>query len=300
MTADPLSTIMRLGKRAARDGIYVGFIVALLSHTVAIASPQYTTWEMADVASNMRDTLHAYFWQEYDVVLDEEKDEATDDQEDEEVVEEVIEEEDEKVVEPEPKVEDAAEEEEEEAEEDNPYDEDEDEAPPPAEAPDALTADDDAQDMTGDQWAIVDKDGSKNTGSGYSSEKGKGNAIVRNRHARVGSKGKVTSKGKGKKKRRARKKNRNMSRGLGGSFRANCPFPPQANLHQVDKAVVQLLVTVGADGRVRSARVLSDPGYGFGRQAKRCVMAQKFPPALSSSGKAITMSHTLNYRFTRR
>ena len=36
---DPLSAIERLGSRAARDGIYLGLIIALLTST-ALAAPQ--------------------------------------------------------------------------------------------------------------------------------------------------------------------------------------------------------------------------------------------------------------------
>ena len=116
-------------------------------------------------------------------------------------------------------------------------------------------------------------------------------ALAREHSEDRGSKGKGSSKPK---------KKRNLSRGLGGKFTSNCPFPPQADLHQVDRAVVQLMVTVNASGRVQSARVVSDPGYGFGSQARRCMMARSFPPALDSSGRPVTMTAPMNVQFRRR
>ena len=297
---DPMLAITRLGNRAARDGIYLGFIIALLSHTAALAYPDFTTWQMAAIAENMREELHQYFWSEYDIVVEEEKEEAEAKQEEpEEVIEEPEPEEPEPVV-PEP-VEPPEPDEDlvDDTKDDDPYAEEE-EAPAPALAPDTLTANDDAVDLSGDGWDVVDADGSQNTGTGMSSGKGKGDKIVRNRHARVGAKGRSKSTGNGKGRRKRNKKRKNMSRGLGGSFRANCPFPPQADLHQVDRAVVQLMVTVGPDGRVKKASVVSDPGYGFGRQAKRCALARTFPPALNAAGKPITQSSVMNFRFNRR
>ena len=289
MVADPLRATIALGKRASRDGIYIGFIIALLSHTAALSYPDLTTWQMRAAVGHMRTELHAYFWREYEVVVSE-PEEQTPEQptppppEPEQVaVQEPLPPEPQPADEPPPP-------------DDDPYADDE-EPPPPAKAPDALTADDDAVDMSGDGWEMVDSDGSESTGTGYSAANGKGSEPVRNKYARVGSTGNRGSKGKGSRK---PKKKRNLSRGLGGKFTSNCPFPPQADLHQVDRAVVQLMVTVNASGRVQSARVVSDPGYGFGSQARRCMMARSFPPALDSSGRPVTMTAPMNVQFRRR
>jgi protein TonB len=55
-------------------------------------------------------------------------------------------------------------------------------------------------------------------------------------------------------------------RRAGGSV-WRCPFPPEADSAQVDRAVVRLQVEVEASGRPMHAYVLSDPGFGFGREA---------------------------------
>ncbi len=293
---DPLRAIARFGDRTARDGFYIGLIIALLSHTAALAFPDFTTWAMAQVAADMREELHQYFWQEYDVVVSEPEVEKPETDKPEPEEEEVVED-PEPAPEPDVRAPPAPEPEgQPDPPPDDPYASD-DEPPPPSEAADILTAPDDAPvDLTDE--GFVDKDGSTHSGAGMVSAKGKGNEVVRNRHAKVGGTGDKRSRGQGKTT-RGSKKARNLGRGLGGSYRANCPFPPQADLHQVDSATVQLLVTVDASGHVKSAQVLSDPGYGFGQQAKRCVMSQSFPPALDADGKPVTMTGTMNYRFKR-
>src|SRR5690606_29656037 len=80
-----------------------------------------------------------------------------------------------------------------------------------------------------------------------------------------------------------------------------CPFPPEADVEQINQMKVSLMVTVGADGRLQSASVLNDPGFGFGRQAYRCLMrfgkATRFPEARDSSGKPIPASTRVSFRF---
>ncbi|HHH30314.1 MAG TPA: TonB family protein [Polyangiaceae bacterium] len=305
---DPLRAVRRLGQRASRDGIYVGLIIALLSHFSAYAAPEYTLWQMRNVVDKMHGQLHDFFVVAYDVeVLDEEEppveeEEAlAEDDEAEVEEEEVVEDEDEKVEQTqeeyvpdqtEPDQTDDAE------EDDSPYP-DEEAPPDTAEAPDVLTAPESGPVDLTERFTFTDKDGSKSTGGGLTSGKGKAKKPVRNPNARSGGKGRRTSKGKGKGRRKRRGRGVNRSRGLGGSYRASCPFPPQADLHQVDKATVVLSVTVAPSGRVTNASVISDPGYGFGAAARRCVLAQPFPPALDEDGNPIAKTGTLNYRFTR-
>jgi protein TonB len=169
---------------------------------------------------------------------------------------------------------------------DNPYPDDP--APTPAEAADVLTSDDPV-DLTGAGWAIVDKDGSKATGGGYTSKDGKSKKPVRNPHARNdGVKG---GKGTGPAQPPRPKVDRSRSVSLqGGATWNDCPFPPQADLEQVDRAAVLVSVTVSPDGSARSVRVMSDPGYGFGQQAKRCAMTKRYKPALDAGGQPITAS----------
>jgi protein TonB len=72
-----------------------------------------------------------------------------------------------------------------------------------------------------------------------------------------------------------------------GSTEWNCPFPPEADTAQVDEAYVTLQVDVRADGTISAARVLSDPGNGFGREARRCAMSKRLSPALDVDGNPV-------------
>jgi protein TonB len=81
---------------------------------------------------------------------------------------------------------------------------------------------------------------------------------------------------------------------------SDCPFPPQADMAQVDRAVVDVTVTVDPTGRPTSASVVSDPGYGFGPQARRCALGMRYEPALGPSGDPIIgTTPTLRFRFNR-
>lgn len=84
----------------------------------------------------------------------------------------------------------------------------------------------------------------------------------------------------------------------GGSTR-NCPFPPEADADQVDQAVATIQVTVRPDGSVLSANIVSDPGHGFGRAARFCMLGRHFQPALDRSGSPIVGSTPVNVSFTR-
>jgi protein TonB len=65
----------------------------------------------------------------------------------------------------------------------------------------------------------------------------------------------------------------------------NCPFPPEADTAQVDEASVLLRVTVNTDGTIAKVEVTQDPGYGFGREARRCALQQRCDPALDRTGR---------------
>lgn len=303
---DPLRAVQHLGRRASRDGIYIGLIVAFLSHFGAFAAPEYTMWQMRGVVDRMQTELHGHFIAAYDVeVLDEDEDEPPADDQEELIADEEEEEVDEEAqVEPEPLVQDDAEapeetDESEAPEDDNLYPDEEDAAPDIAEAADVMTAPEDGPVDLTDRYTFVDKDGSDATGAGYSGAKGKARHAVRNPNARPGGKGRRNSKGKGKGRKKRQRRKVDRSRGLSGQYNTSCPFPPQADLHQVDKATVMLSVTVSAAGRVLDAHVVSDPGYGFGAAAKRCIMAMSFPAALDESGNPITKTGTVPFRFSR-
>ncbi|MCA9623137.1 MAG: energy transducer TonB, partial [Myxococcales bacterium] len=303
---DPLAAVARLGRRASRDGIYVGFIIAILSHFGAYAAPEYSMWQMSQVVGRMQRDLHGFFLQAYDVEMLE--DEGQKEEAEEEVVDETEDEaEDEAEDEPDEAVETPTPTptttppptQDDEPENDDPYPDEEEAAPDTAEAPDVMTAPDTAPvDLTGEN-TFVTKPGSQSTGGGLTSKGGSSKTPVRNKNARSGGKGRRSSKGSGTGKRKRSGGGRDLSRGISGNFRGSCPFPPQADLNKIDKATVQLSLTVGPDGRVLNATVVGDPGYGFGAAARRCVMAQTFPPPLDSDGKPTTITQVASYHFNR-
>jgi protein TonB len=174
-----------------------------------------------------------------------------------------------------------------------------DPAPEAAEAPDVYEAlSDDPVEIPG-TWTIPDKDGSTSPGGGYTSSKGRSKTAVHNRRARPDGRpgGRGKSDGGG-----ARRTPKNLARAARPSSLSwgDCPFPPQADLEQVDRATAVVAVTVAPNGSPRSVQVLSDPGYGFGAMAKRCAMSKSYTPALDADGKKITATTPpINVRFRR-
>jgi protein TonB len=79
----------------------------------------------------------------------------------------------------------------------------------------------------------------------------------------------------------------------------NCPFPPEADTDQVDEALVTISVDVRPDGTASAVRVLSDPGNGFGREARRCAMGMHYQSALDHDGNAIAGTKEIKVRFHR-
>jgi protein TonB len=280
---DPLWGMLELGTRASRDGLVLGIVLALLLHGVGLGSRYLTLFEMRAQVDIMRDELHGYFWSEYDVDI------VSEPEQDEEAA-----------AEPEPPVEDDPEALDDPAlpppnpdlppdapEDDDPYPKDD--PPAPAEAADVVAheADDDAKELDG-MWSVADKDGSKSTGGGMTSAKGTAKRAVHDKNAKVGGRVGGTGSGEPKKKPRRRTK-KNLSRAAttaGGAW--NCPFPPQADLEQVDYAVAVVSVTVGPDGRPTAARIVTDPGYGFGQMARNCAMGRSYRVGLDEGGNTIT------------
>lgn len=80
----------------------------------------------------------------------------------------------------------------------------------------------------------------------------------------------------------------------------NCGFPAEADFDQVDFATVMITVTVGTDGRAKSVSVLSDPGHGFGKQARSCAMRMSYTPGLDRNGQPVVKTTSpFPVRFTR-
>ncbi len=86
---------------------------------------------------------------------------------------------------------------------------------------------------------------------------------------------------------------------LAGSGEWRCPFPPEADADQVDEASAVIEVTVGADGRASTARVLQDPGHGFGREARACALRESYVPALDREGRSVASSKKFRVKFER-
>jgi protein TonB len=94
---------------------------------------------------------------------------------------------------------------------------------------------------------------------------------------------------------------RTRAAGLLGSTEWNdCPFPQEADAEQIDEAHVTIQVHVKANGRAEKVVVLSDPGHGFGREARLCAMRKSFQIALDRDGNAIAgITKPFRVRFER-
>jgi protein TonB len=60
-----------------------------------------------------------------------------------------------------------------------------------------------------------------------------------------------------------------------------------------------LEVQIGADNAVAKAVVVSDPGYGFGQEARRCALRRRWLSQLDRSGAAVTGRATVVVNFVR-
>lgn len=78
-----------------------------------------------------------------------------------------------------------------------------------------------------------------------------------------------------------------------------CSFPAEADEDHVDAARVILRVTVDPKGTASKVRILSDPGHGFGRQARMCAIGLAYDPPKDAKGAAIQGEFTLAIRFVR-
>jgi periplasmic protein TonB len=93
---------------------------------------------------------------------------------------------------------------------------------------------------------------------------------------------------------------RSRSATLRGSRGWNdCPFPLEAEVDNIEQAAVLLKVSTLPDGRPSDARILQDPGHGFGRAARSCAMARSYEPALDREGSPISGAITIHIAFAR-
>jgi outer membrane biosynthesis protein TonB len=86
---------------------------------------------------------------------------------------------------------------------------------------------------------------------------------------------------------------------LASGLQWDCPFPVEADDAGIDTAVVGLRVEVAADGKVREARALSDPGHGFAREARRCALSKRWAPGLDRAGNPTLAIALVKVRFER-
>jgi protein TonB len=86
---------------------------------------------------------------------------------------------------------------------------------------------------------------------------------------------------------------------LAGDREWKCPFPPEADADNKDSAVVTLRIEVLASGTVRSVSVEKDPGYGFGREARRCALARTWAPGLDRDGRVSDGTAVVTVHFER-
>lgn len=86
---------------------------------------------------------------------------------------------------------------------------------------------------------------------------------------------------------------------LADGVKWDCPFPKEADDDGLDTGVVTLKVTISANGTVDDIAVKTDPGHGFGREARRCALRKRWQTGLDRAGKAVTATKLLNVRFTR-
>jgi periplasmic protein TonB len=74
----------------------------------------------------------------------------------------------------------------------------------------------------------------------------------------------------------------------GGTNWGTCPFPAEADAEQIDQAKVTIVVTVRPDGSPLAVKVLSDPGHGFGRNARMCALGKRWTAGLDRNGQPTT------------
>lgn len=81
----------------------------------------------------------------------------------------------------------------------------------------------------------------------------------------------------------------------------DCGWPEEAEDSDLEEAFVTMQVALDAQGGVTGVRLLSDPGYGFGRRMEWCARARmKFEPARDPAGNPVAGSTPpLRVRFVR-
>lgn len=86
---------------------------------------------------------------------------------------------------------------------------------------------------------------------------------------------------------------------VSGSSEWDCPFPAEADAEEINYQRVKLFIVVRANGTPQDAKVVSDPGNGFGREARKCALTRRYEPALNREGQPIAGSTVVNITFQR-
>jgi protein TonB len=86
---------------------------------------------------------------------------------------------------------------------------------------------------------------------------------------------------------------------LAGGARWDCPFPNEAENEGIESAKAVLRVELDAQGQPLKVIVTEDPGYGFGREARRCAMRRRWMSRLDRSGAPTADAVTVMVSFER-
>jgi periplasmic protein TonB len=80
----------------------------------------------------------------------------------------------------------------------------------------------------------------------------------------------------------------------------HCAWPREAEMSDLDQQTVQVRVEVLANGTPRSAKAITNPGFGFAKAAVDCALSAHFEPARDSDGRPIlAMTPPVRVRFWR-
>jgi outer membrane biosynthesis protein TonB len=86
---------------------------------------------------------------------------------------------------------------------------------------------------------------------------------------------------------------------LADGARWDLPFPEEADAEGLDAALVELRVRVAADGAVEQVDVVKDPGFGFGRDARRYALRKRWVAGKNKLGQPIASAVSVAVRFRR-
>lgn len=124
---------------------------------------------------------------------------------------------------------------------------------------------------------------------GHTAALGTANLAVRNKHARaLGVQG-GTGSGVLDRSRPPR---------LAGGAQWDCPWPDEGDMVDQDEPTVTLRVQVSRNGSVQRVTVMDDPGFGFGREARRCALRKRWSPARDRAGRPVDNIALVRVRFS--